>query len=918
MAKKNKKEAKADDDDSFEIDFSGIKNFFSGKKEGKAEKKEKGNDDENDEQDFEIDFKGIKNWFVKNKKITYPLTTVLLILAVCFATQSVRVNNISNLEGKNLIELDSYVFARYSYYIINNSLPEIDALRYYPTGFQTNRELLAPSYTIALYYKILQFFSSSLSATDVAIIYPVISAVIAMIFFFLFVRNLFNQKIAFVSSLILAFLPGFLLRTSAGFVDKESVAMAFIFGFLYFISKALKQEKMPKFIIYSILSGIFLVGSAWSWGGANIVLIPLGIAFVLSIFFNISKRKHSILYLILTLSALSFSLISPRYGLGFDVLQNYIFILFPISLLLNIYYYEIYPKISKYLIKYKPKDLPEHFYILLIGIIMLLIITPLYPGLGFYQKVISFQTQFLNPMGGDAFSRSVSENQEPYFYSSSGVDWWSGLNYVFFAMMIGSFFLFYNMLKQFPKYKLVYSIIYILIVLIFIFSRFSDSQEYASFNAFFNARIFGLELHYVVLSIFLIYTLYFVYKNLNKVNEFSQIKMEYLWLFIWFFLSIVVARGAVRLIFIVCPVAAILSGYAFEALSKQLGKVTKSEKISYAVIIAVFALLIFFNFNISYNSNKNFYSSVTHEWNEATDWMLANTTEDSVFTHWWDYGYWVQGMGNRTTTLDGGNYYVDRDHLIGRYLFASRIYQNGTYDMSEPATYLVNDSGSPDYFLILDDDVLKFVQMGRIGKRPVYYTVGTFSEEIENTLNIENSTLFPELLTFNSIYGAYPVQEDFIYNNFIFKSASTYILSIIYPYNPTYQGLGRPYAYIYNPNIPNQAIILPFNGQCFVNEGCSTYRTDGVKEYPLLLQDGVVLIPENASNNLFTYLYLLNMSVPGFHLAYDNSRPLGIQGMISQSLTDIKIYSINYTELMPFVLNESLPNYWSTPGDAFW
>ncbi|MDD4354249.1 MAG: hypothetical protein PHN56_07395, partial [Candidatus Nanoarchaeia archaeon] len=302
----------------------------------------------------------------------------------------------------------------------------------------------------------------------------------------------------------------------------------------------------------------------------------------------------------------------------------------------------------------------------------------------------------------------------------------------------------------------------------------------------------------------------------------------------------------------------------------------------------------------------------------ATDWMLTNTTEDSVFTHWWDYGYWVQGMGNRATTLDGGNYDVELDHLIGRYLFATRIYKNGTYDMSEPATYLTNQSGSPDYFLILDDDVLKFVQMGRIGKRPVYYTVGTFSEELDNSLNLENSTFFPKLLIFNSIYGAYPVQEDFVYNNFIFKSESTYVLSIIYPFNPTSQLLGKPYAYIYNPYIQNQAVILPFNGQCFVNEGCITYRTDGVKEYPLLLQDGVVLITENASDNLFTYLYLLNMSVPGFKLAYDNERPLGVQGMVSQSLTDIKIYNINYTELEPFILNETLPSYWYTSGDAFW
>jgi len=171
---------------------------------------------------------------------------------------------------------------------------------------------------------------------------------------------------------------------------------------------------------------------------------------------------------------------------------------------------------------------------------------------------------------------------------------------------------------------------------------------------------------------------------------------------------------------------------------------------------------------------------------------------------------------------------------------------------------------------------------------------------------------------FNSIYGAYPVQEDFVYNNFIFKKESTYIIAIIYPYNPSNGIISSPYAYIYNPYITNNYIILPFNGQCISNEGCFTYRTNGVREYPLLLKDGVVLITENASDNLFTYLYLLNMSVPGFEIAYDNERPLTVQGMVNSGLTDIKIYKINYTELEPWILDEKLPDYWSVSGDAFW
>ncbi|MDD5053840.1 MAG: STT3 domain-containing protein [Candidatus Nanoarchaeia archaeon] len=884
-------------------------------KKKKAKNAKKAKDDEDD--DFELDFSGVKNWLVKKKKYTYPLSIILLISIVCFFAWNVRTQSAANLQGKFLLGLDPYFFLRYAKDIVSNEYTETDIMRFYPTGFQRNLELPSPSFGTAIYYKALNFLGFNLSVTETGILFPAISTIFAMIFFFLFVKEVFkSNKIAFVSSMLLSVVPGFLFRTSAGFLDKESIAMVFFFGLMFFMQRAFNQKIILKKAFYGLLSGIFLMGSALSWGGANILLIPMGISFVFLIFFKISKRSDSIIYLILTLFSFSVSLITPRYGVGIDVLEHYMFLLIPISLFLNIYCHEIYPKISKYLIKYKPQNLPEHFYMLAVAIIIIFIVSPIFPGIDFYQRIFAFIQEQLNPVG-DAFSRSVSENQPPYFISLQSNDWWSALNFIFFTMIIGSFFLFYEMLKKFPKQRLVFSIIYALIIMAFIFSRFSDSQEYATFNSFFEMRILGIELHYIILSLFLIYSAYFIYKNRERMDDFSEIKFEYLFLFILFFLSIVVSRGSIRLIFMVCPSAAILSGYAFEKLSVQASKIIKSSNISYFLIGAIFLLIFFHNYNISFNSNKNFYSSFTTEWDEAMQWVRENTANDSVFTHWWDYGYWVQTMGERATTLDGGNYYVQRNHLTGRYLFASRIYQNGAYNMTEPATHLIHDFAEPDYFLIIDDDVLKFVQMGRIGKRPVHYSVGGFSEEIENP-GIDNATLFPKLLFFDSIYGAFPVQEDFVYNNFIFKKESTFVLAIIYPFNPEEYAFGNPYAYIYNQYIPDQRIVIPFNGQCFFGEGCFTHRSDGVREYPLLLQDGVVLITENASDNLFTYLYLLNMSVPGFEIAYDNERALTVQGMASQSLTDIKIYKINYDELGKWALDEGLPEYWSYPGDAIW
>ena len=41
------------------------------------------------------------------------------------------------------------------------------------------------------------------------------------------------------------------------------------------------------------------------------------------------------------------------------------------------------------------------------------------------------------------------------------------------------------------------------------------------------------------------------------------------------------------------------------------------------------------------------------DWVDALNWLKANTTTDSIVCSWWDYGYWIQTMANRTTLADG-------------------------------------------------------------------------------------------------------------------------------------------------------------------------------------------------------------------------------------------------------------------------
>ena len=51
---------------------------------------------------------------------------------------------------------------------------------------------------------------------------------------------------------------------------------------------------------------------------------------------------------------------------------------------------------------------------------------------------------------------------------------------------------------------------------------------------------------------------------------------------------------------------------------------------------------------------------------EALAWMEANTPEDSIVAAWWDYGYWITVMGNRTSLADNATINGTRIEVLGK------------------------------------------------------------------------------------------------------------------------------------------------------------------------------------------------------------------------------------------------------------
>jgi dolichyl-diphosphooligosaccharide--protein glycosyltransferase len=56
----------------------------------------------------------------------------------------------------------------------------------------------------------------------------------------------------------------------------------------------------------------------------------------------------------------------------------------------------------------------------------------------------------------------------------------------------------------------------------------------------------------------------------------------------------------------------------------------------------------------------------TEDWSQAMQWISANTEEDAVIAAWWDYGYWITTLGERSTIADNATINSTRIEAIAK------------------------------------------------------------------------------------------------------------------------------------------------------------------------------------------------------------------------------------------------------------
>lgn len=104
---------------------------------------------------------------------------------------------------------------------------------------------------------------------------------------------------------------------------------------------------------------------------------------------------------------------------------------------------------------------------------------------------------------------------------------------------------------------------------------------------------------------------------------------------------------------------------------------------------------------------------ILDDFREAYYWLAQNTRDDARVMSWWDYGYQIAGMANRTTLVDNNTWNNSHIALVGKAMASN-----------ESASYEIMRSLDVDYVLVIfggvigysGDDINKFLWMVRIAE----------------------------------------------------------------------------------------------------------------------------------------------------------------------------------------------------------
>jgi len=685
----------------------------------------------------------------KSDKFTLKLNHLVIIgvLVLAFST-SMLIRSQPIEYGFQLNEFDPFFNFRATEYIVENGLIEYfkwhDDKSWYPQGRDISKSSQVMLHaTAAITY---QIFESNLSLYDYTILFPAIIGSLTVVVIFGLVRLFAGTTAGLIASLLFAVSFPILLRGSVGWFKSEPLGIFYGLLGLYLFLSAI-QSKNKKIAFLKIISGgIVLALSMASWGGTQFLIIPIGIFLLALPFVN---KDHKFLLWSIPLFVGIFLLISGSF------------------------------------------ERPGPNFVLGIGGFALILPTIFLISCIFIQKISGEQNKIRN-----------------------------GLVLLVSIIIIGSFLFYVNDEFRLPDGDSVLplpSFRYLNAISPFLTSTdpLVDSvAEHASVSTDISFLLHSVWMIFAGIGIWLILS-----RKISQTKTFVKNDMT-IFLLIFGITGVYVSSVFIRLEIFASISLIILSSVGLAILTKKIFSVNFSGNKKYLIKISYVVLIIFlFSLPLIFPTNYNWVSAhdsppvifngatsnpPSNDWLETLTWIKLNTPENAVIASWWDYGYWITTLSDRTTIVDNATLSTKQIQKMAQMLMST---PDNSWNMLKEmnADYVVIFLSAQKINDNVEDKLYILTQGGDESKAPWFAQIGDFPVQrfFESDLATHNNyfdeqTMLGQMIPFTTAVYYQPQTQE---NSLSYKTGFVKIVSKDIKYDSDDDPLKLVYA---SPSFMNE------------------------------------------------------------------------------------------------------------------
>ena len=511
------------------------------------------------------------------------------VLVLAFST-SFLIRSQPAQYGNELNEFDPFFNFRATEYIVENGFIEYFEWHDDKSWYPTGRDVSATSQIMLHVTAAItyQLFGGNSSLYDYTILFPAVIGSLSVIIIFALVRLFGGTTAGLIASLLFAVSLPIIIRGTIGWFKSEPLGIFYGLLGLYLFLSAITSENKKVAAAKIISGGVIMAFGIASWGGNQFFIIPIGL-FILALPFV--KKDHKFLLWCIPIFVGTFLFISGSFERPGP---NFVFGLGGFSLIL-----------------------PTIF---LIGCISI-------------QKISNNKNKTRN-----------------------------GLILLISIILAGSFLITINEELDFlplPSFRYLNAINPLL----------SSTDPLVDSVA--EHIPVSTELSFLFNSIWMVFAGIGVWLLLSKKISQNEIFIKNdmkIFVLILGITGVYVSSVFVRLEILASISLIVLASIGLSILTKEIFNIKFSQKKNYLIKISYVVIILFlFILPVVVPENGNWSNVVdappiiftgatiyppVDDWLVTMEWIKSNTPENAIIASWWDYGYWITTLSERTTFVD--------------------------------------------------------------------------------------------------------------------------------------------------------------------------------------------------------------------------------------------------------------------------